>query len=733
MNNTNNEFYKLRADLYNNNKERSRSSDIAIETETRECNPKYYNTRVVELTDLTPYLSLEYTGNEYIYNTNRGGVKINNGFDCLFKVDTAFFDNTGNNGCLGFAWSNASLGENAVPDNYTELGEKGLLGASLYGLKGVALTLFPDTEDIDDTGYTTKVSHSVLFYKPEADIDTGFMSTFDFNSIDLYAYNLLSVRRDSDGYKFYLNNAQIGIINKTGINIDDWEENEGYFTAAILSEPFIEANLEIVDISDNDIHLDQKEKLNLGNLGVSVKTYDAIGDGVNDDTAAFIQALANHSRVYVPGGKYRITGELTVRDNCELELARDAVLDFDPAYFEVTIDANRDTITRNVNSPMTVNDVSDDPETFRCIILKMSSSLIGNRATIRVPYDFKGSVIYASTRSHPTGESVRSFEPFSRWDPQWKPARYLKDINITKPIEKGMTVKVLKTDIEIEQIKALKGSDFDPNVDIYKYSSLDGFHASIKNACYGTAVFIEGYRSPENEGSTFIWGLDYSGLRIAGAFNYGIYGKNNYQPTVDDWSWTYDMKVNAIIDGCKAGVYLDHCSNSRISAIIQPRTAYFDVDDENKPPYAEYGIYLNECTNVDLTGSRVWDWDATHTLWAFGNENQHLRLKGDCKGLILDDFKYYANGSYNLRDLIKVDDEKYLNNITILQEPVSKFIRFEKEPVDGIESSMFNKTYLQNRVYVKKEFVVGLEQELQNLSQRIMNVRSALGLPIEEQ
>ena len=165
-----------------------------------------------------------------------------------------------------------------------------------------------------------------------------------------------------------------------------------------------------------------------------------------------------------------------------------------------------------------------------------------------------------------------------------------------------MTIKVRKTDAEIEKIKQEKGGSYNSEVDDFKYEDLGGIHASVRNTCNGTAVFIEGHRNGDPGCSSHLWGLEFTGLRIAGAFEYGVYGTNNsiwinddgvYVPDppedktglTEKWAWTNDMKINGIIDGCKTGVYLEHCNHAYISTIIQPHTAYFDVDAEEKPPY----------------------------------------------------------------------------------------------------------------------------------------------------
>lgn len=49
---------------------------------------------------------------------------------------------------------------------------------------------------------------------------------------------------------------------------------------------------------------------------VSVKDFGAVGDGVTDDTAAFLAAIANSRTIYVPdGGTYIVSGILSLNDN----------------------------------------------------------------------------------------------------------------------------------------------------------------------------------------------------------------------------------------------------------------------------------------------------------------------------------------------------------------------------------------------------------------------------------
>lgn len=342
-----------------------------------------------------------------------------------------------------------------------------------------------------------------------------------------------------------------------------------------------------------------------GSGGKPVTTYGAKGDGKTDDTAAFKSALAENRIVFVPGGTYKLTSGITIGDNCCLELAQDAVLNF-------------------TNT------------TGNCITLGMLSNLKGNHATIKVPYEFSGNVLYAYSNTH-TNDDINAVPPFTKWDPQWKSGRYVTDVNICKADSRG-------------------------------------FHYAVEpEDCKGTAVYI----SADNTTGylTFMWGVHYSGLRIAGAFAHGIYCKN-----IDN-GWLHEMRIDAFIDACEIGVQLENCSQVYVSAAIQPRRAY--SIDEVYAPYAKHGIKLVNSKNVDLSGSRVWDWENEDkasttanekmTLWSPDNEYQSYAMYGDCTGAILNDFVYHTKG--DTRKRIYTDNDHNLETVTIIQEPIDRWFK----------------------------------------------------------
>lgn len=327
--------------------------------------------------------------------------------------------------------------------------------------------------------------------------------------------------------------------------------------------------------------------------------YTIIRDNTGDDTEIFTSALANNRKVYVPGGNYYLSSGINIKDNSELILAQDAVLNF-----------------TNTGG--------------NCITLNMSSSLRGNHATINVPYAFSGNVIYADTTT--LQGNVYDIPPFAKWTPQSKSARYVTDLVISKVDSRG-------------------------------------FHYSVGGECSGAAVYISTNGAEEYQ-SHYIWGLHYSNLRIAGAFKYGVRAVNYNE------GWNHEMRIDAFIEACEIGVSLQDCNNAYISAIIQPRPAYSMA--EVYSPYAKHGIELIRSRNTDLSGSRVWDWNETNSLWTHKGEYQHIAMKGNCSGTILNDFLYYET-SYDIRDLIYTDTASNLEKINILQEPFTRWFK----PKDG--------------------------------------------------
>ena len=346
--------------------------------------------------------------------------------------------------------------------------------------------------------------------------------------------------------------------------------------------------------------------------------YGAKGDGKSDDTQAFLDALAlyengdgklvsKHRVVFVPGGTYNLNQTLIIRENCCLELSQDTVLNF----------------------------TQTDSD---CIQMRCSATLRGNHALIIVPYEFTAHVIDMDTLDDGTVHA--NVPPYALSSPQFRRQRFVYDVNIIKAID---------------------------------FYGRPGLCKSADGGCSGTGIYMSATK--DNDTSTtdisFLWGVTMSGIRIAGAFNYGIHAINFDSPTTleghyEDDAWNHDMRIEAIIENCEIGIALENCNGAHLAVTFQPDAA------ENKTTYIKHGIYLKDARFVDLIGSRVWDWKDSTTLVNTQVDGkypyQHLALYGDCSGLLLDDFITHERYTKDIRPLIYTDTPANFDTMTILQE-----------------------------------------------------------------
>lgn len=364
-------------------------------------------------------------------------------------------------------------------------------------------------------------------------------------------------------------------------------------------------------------------KQQIAEYGVSVKTLGAKGDGVTDDTAVFQAALAAHRVVYVPEGHYLISDTLTIGGNCELELAQSVVLLFTQT---------------NKN----------------CITMLRSASLKGNHATIFVPYVFSANVIHASTTDdinsvpdtngdgNKNNENNIAIPPFYKWDPQWKMGRYVTDINICKGMGNGY-----------------------PESDKSYLKPYTGEYRSKTGETSGNAISM--VCRQDDFPVKYMWGINMSGVRIAGAFNYGIYIYNQYIDN-SNHGWNHDMRIEAVMEGCKTGVYAERCNIAHLNVTIQPSSAF------DGTLYAEHGIHLVNSKWIDLSSCFVWDMQKAKEGF------KHIAMYGSCPGLLLS-LPAYNKDSSNIEDFIYTDNQSNIDNMTMLQEPSNKWFKVvDSEP-----------------------------------------------------
>lgn len=382
---------------------------------------------------------------------------------------------------------------------------------------------------------------------------------------------------------------------------------------------------------------------NIGVYAANVKDYGAKGNNSTDDTTAFQNALANERVVYVPGGKYKLSGELILGGNCQLELAQDAVL-----YFTQTIG--------------------------NCISMKMSANIVGNHATISVPYSFSGKVINIDGG---LDTSVKDTPPFTQWDPMWKTARYITDLNIVKPDSRG-------------------------------------FYYSVDGNCSGIAVYL---CADYSDTSNFIWATDLSKLRIAGAFTYGVFAESVKSGSS---GWIHQLRLDGFIDGSEVALYFKKIEHAYAAVKVLPRRAF--TIDEKYIPYAKWGICLENSTNINLLGSRVMDWNETYSLWAEGNMYQHIALLGNCTDVKMDDFLYYAMPDHDIRSLIYTDTPNNLKSVSILEEPITRWFK----PIDGVP--YFNDGFTEKPLLLQENLKeVADTQRVANFTNVLPNAKNSDG------
>lgn len=356
-------------------------------------------------------------------------------------------------------------------------------------------------------------------------------------------------------------------------------------------------------------------KLTKGYPNTIVTEYGAKGDGVSNDTKAFQDALTENRVVFVPSGTYVLSGTLVIRENCGLELSQDTVLKFTQA-------------------------------SGNCIEMRGSAVLRGNHGNIDVSGGFTGNVISVDTGLD--GVVHASIPPYEKSTPMWKRQRFIYDVNITRT--EGL------------------------------------FQASLTGGHSGTALYVsanyettEPYDGTNTAPITCIWAMTVSGLRIGGAFDYGINIQNKDKTAsgygnADDPAWNHDMRIEAVIVGCETGVRVFNCNNAHLDVSIQPAHSINKVNG-SYVNYAKNGIILEHSRNIDLSQSAVWDWNSDNTLVDESERNTHIALIGDCRGTILSDFRLIEIPQLDIRKDIYTDTPSNFDTMTILQEPANKWFK----------------------------------------------------------
>ena len=259
-----------------------------------------------------------------------------------------------------------------------------------------------------------------------------------------------------------------------------------------------------------------------------------------------------------------------------------------------------------------------------CIEMRGSATMKGNHANIYVPYGFTGHIIDMDT----VDDKTKNIPPYKHWDPMWKRGRYVYDVCLVKE---------------------------DPT---------NGFHYSLDGTCSGTAIYMSAEGTAE---VGFIWGAMLQGIRIAGAFTYGIHVINFDDPndSMEDDAWNHDMRIEAVFQGCETSVSMTNCNNAHLAVTVQCSSA------NNGTKYAKWGVRLDDCKNIDMSGSNIWDWHSSSTA---SEEYTHVALYGYCPGLILSDMRYNLH-SADVRESIYTDTPSNRDSMIIMQEPITRWFK----------------------------------------------------------
>lgn len=235
----------------------------------------------------------------------------------------------------------------------------------------------------------------------------------------------------------------------------------------------------------------------------------AVGDGETDDTTAFQNALENNRVVRVPGGTYKLSDTLVIRENCYLELSQDTILKFTQA-------------------------------SGNCIEMRGSAVLRGNHAVVSVPYEFAGNAISMDTLLDGTNHA--SIPPYAKADPQWKRQRFVYDVNIVKPNSAG----------------------FNRPLDDGKCNGTAVYMSATNVSNDSTDIpFMWGITM---SGIRIAGGFSY-GIH---AINYD--SADGSEGHYADDAWNHDMRIEAVIEGCEIGVALENCNGAHLNVTVQPNT-----------------------------------------------------------------------------------------------------------------------------------------------------------------
>lgn len=399
-----------------------------------------------------------------------------------------------------------------------------------------------------------------------------------------------------------------------------------------------------------------KTRQGYGGTAVSIVASD--GSTAVDSNQAFKNALANNRVVIVPGGTYLLTEDLVIRPHCELRLDPDVLLVF--------------------NLPT-------DSSAEGCIRMTWASSLIGNQGAIQVPYAFSKKVVYAHGYDDDwtnLGENAAGGNStIQAWIPPWQHHS-----------------PMLRSTITIKDLYIYK-TDYYGLCRSYRPDN-----DALGDGKYARGIAFDMYTDSEEDYHIY-WGTNIENLRIAGPFYTGIHLENK------NLGWNHDLRLDAIMEHCQIGLDLNNFHCGYIQATIQPGVEILNSNSDKGTLFVEHGIKMTDCNSLDLSNSRVWDWNTNKmTSDPIVNIADYptrcaYAMFGTCTNNILDGNPI---SSWNRSPFLYCEDMDSAGNSTSLNTTSIKQNLF-KRTIDGTPGFYDGATNTLSTLRKKEEKIAPLE------------------------
>ena len=334
--------------------------------------------------------------------------------------------------------------------------------------------------------------------------------------------------------------------------------------------------------------------------------FGAVGDASADDTSAFndaIEATGSGGTVFVPDGRYILSDTIRIPEWKMLVLSGAVELLF------LNIDVN-------------------DP----CIKISRYGRLKGNGSLVIVPYNYMGHAVELSMTEELTNVEENSTKPFYN-TPGWRLMRNVEGIGIMK--RRGTSASGSEgydqafKQTRVKDLANIGGDGIYIGVDADFTSSLPGCQWMTKVDAMIGGGFANGFHLEVVQGT----------------------GR-----------WMSDTYISGAVEGAETGVLIERATGGvYCDVIVQPSTSLDGSGIQHK--YAKNGIKVISSPNVDMSRSKIWDWNSDNTLVGTLVDGEDIyrayALVGGCRGATIHDFgmndsqlpfhdRIYTNGIGNL-------------------------------------------------------------------------------------